>query len=161
MSFGSARQGPREGCRLHLMEICKVHQRSAFKMCIRVLHPRSASGHCRLRTKAFLSESVSADCTLRHVPRLSHLFRASEVTLSHVSESLLMNLVMNCKHLASGLRAPISMVRVFAPTPLLQSSYWNLGSEARFVFLIGKWHWHVEGRFMTYRHCTEQTSQGK
>lgn len=26
---------------------------------------------------------------------------------------------------------------------------------------MGKWHWYVEGRFMTYRHYTEQISQGK
>lgn len=56
---------------MHLMEICKVHPRNAFKMCIREVHPRSACRHCRPRTMAFVSELGSANCTLRHVYSIS------------------------------------------------------------------------------------------
>jgi hypothetical protein len=70
---------------------------------------------------AFVSELVSADCTLRHVYSIS--YKVAEVTLLHVPKKLLIILVMSCKHLESGLSAPISMGRMFAPTPLLQSSH--------------------------------------
>ena len=49
---------------------------------------------------AFVSDLVSADCTLRHVETISSEQLGQR--LLHVPKKLLVNLVVNCKHLASG-----------------------------------------------------------